>query len=66
MAKQKQSQKEAPVKEISKPKATKVTGSWARNYYIRGHGHVKVGDAVTKEALAAWNNISNAKPQIEA
>ena len=64
MAKQKQAEapKEQP-KKVSKPKAL---GRWARNYYIRNFGHVKVGDAVTKEALTAWNKISKAKPQTEA
>jgi len=63
MAKRKQSPKQEPKKEASKVKAS---GTWARNYYIRNHGHVKVGDAVTEEALTAWYNRSTAKPQIEA
>ena len=59
----KQKKAEAP-KEAPK-KASKRPGTWARNYYIRDFGHVKVGDAVTEESMAAWNARSESKPQLE-
>ncbi len=63
MPKQKKAQ--AP-KEASVAKtASKVSGTWARNYFIRGFGHVKVGEDVTEKAMAAWNARSKSKPQLE-
>lgn len=60
MAKQK-AKKQAP-----KKASNKATGVWGRNYYIRNHGHVKIGEEVTQEALDAFYARSNgAKPQIE-
>jgi len=57
-------EKTAPKKEQPK-KQSKASGKWAANYFIRGYGRVNEGDAVTAEALAAWNKISKTKPQIE-
>ena len=62
MAKQKAKQENQAPK---KPASKKITGTWARNYYIRDFGHVKVGEAVTAAAMKAWNKRTNAKPQIE-
>ena len=61
MPKQKKAEapKEAP-KKVSKP-----SGTWARNYWIRGFGRVNVGEAVTDEAMDAWNARSESKPQLE-
>ena len=61
MPKQKKAQapKEAP------KTASKTSGTWARNYFIRGFGHVKVGEDVTEKAMAAWNARSKSKPQLE-
>ncbi len=52
--------------ETPKQEPKKVSkGTWARNYFIRGFGHVKVGEDVTEKAMAAWNARSKSKPQLE-
>ncbi len=61
----KQKKAEAPKEAPKKASKAKVSGTWARNYYIRDFGHVKVGDAVTEESMAAWNARSESKPQLE-
>lgn len=57
MAKQK---KKAPQKSSPKSKG----GIWARNYYIRGFGSVRVGEVVSAASLEAWKAYSPAEPKI--
>jgi len=55
----------APKKETKKASKPKATGTWGKNYYIPGLGHVVKGDEVTEAAMAAWNKKSKSKPVLE-
>ena len=61
----KQKEAEAPKEAPKKVSKTKASGTWARNYWIRGFGRVNVGEAVTEKAMKAWNARSESKPQLE-
>ena len=43
----------------------KVKQAWARNFYIKGYGHVVKGEEATKTQLDAWKAITDIKPKLE-